>query len=134
MGRRAVLVATTILILGVTSSVSAGAPWTDHGWARLAVKAYQRSDVCRNLPGVQTTVPPGHTKDASGACLPTPTPTPTTPPLDAIPDPQPGFTRVFTDEFDGTAVDTSKAFPTAGPSRRRRGATSRTTSRSEAAC
>ena len=84
MGRRAVLVATTILILGATSSVSAAAPWTDRGWGRLATKAYQRSDVCPNLPGVQRTVPPGHTKDASGACLPsptpTPTPTPTTPP------------------------------------------------------
>ena len=76
MGRRAVLVATTILILGVTSSVSAAAPWTDRGWARLAVKAYQRSDVCRNLPGVQRTVPPGYARDASGACLPIPVPTP----------------------------------------------------------
>jgi hypothetical protein len=116
MGRRAVLVAVAILILGVTSSVSAAAPWTDRGWGRLATKAYQRSDVCRNLPGVQTTVPPNWTGDASGACLPAPTPTPTpnptptptTPPPEAIPDPQPGFTRVFTDEFDGTAVDSTK--------------------------
>ncbi|WP_439936770.1 hypothetical protein ACS3YM_12580 [Nocardia sp. N13] len=110
MGRRAVLVATTILILGVTSSVSAAAPWTDRGWGRLSAKAYQRSDLCANLPGVQRTVPPGYTKDASGACLPPPmpTPTPTARPPNAVPDPQPGFTRVFTDQFDGTALDPAK--------------------------
>ena len=119
MCRRSAMVAVTILLLGVTSSVSAATPWTERGWGRLASKAYQRSDLCRNLPGVQATVPPGWTKDANGTCLasptPTPTPTPTTPPPNAVPAPQPGFTRVFTDEFDGTSVDTTRWILYTGP-------------------
>lgn len=104
---------TTILVLlGVTTAVSSAAPWTDHGWGRLAAKASKGSDLCRNIEGAQRTVPSGYTRDARGACHATPTPTPNS--SSALPAPQLGFTRVFTDEFNGSALDTTKWSPYTG--------------------
>lgn len=114
------MVLLTMLFLGVTTSVSHAASWTDDGWGRLAAKAYQSSDRCQNIDGVQKKVPSGHDRDANGDCQPstttTPTtsPTTTTPPPSAIPAPQSGFTRVLTDEFNGTAVDKTKWSPYSG--------------------
>jgi hypothetical protein len=115
--RPAIVVIAVLSLLGLTSSFSSAASWNDHGWGRLAVKAYASTDRCKNIAGVQTKVPAGHERDAQGNCHPTSTTTqPTTPttPASVVPAPQAGFSRVFADEFDGTAVDTSKWGPYTG--------------------
>jgi hypothetical protein len=121
--RTAILVIAVLSLLGVTSSLSSAASWNDHGWGRLATKAYNSTDRCANIAGVQRKVPAGYERDAQGNCNPTSTttttpttttPTPTTPTTGALPAPQAGFTRVFTDEFNGTAVDTTKWGPYSG--------------------
>ena len=109
---------TTILVLlGVTSSFSSAAPMTDKGWGHLAIKAPKGTDLCQNIKGGQRRVPSGYTRDAKGDCHTTPTPTPTpapSPSTGGLPAPQAGFTRVLTDEFNGTALDTTKWSPYTG--------------------
>ena len=118
MYRRTAIVVTAVLVLlGVTTSLSSATSWTDHGWGHLSAKAYKKSDRCRNIPGVQRKVPAGHVRDAKGNCHPvgtTPTPTTPTTPTAGVPAPQAGFTRVLTDEFNGTSVDSSKWSPYSG--------------------
>lgn len=111
--RTAILVIAVLSLLGMTSSLSSAASWNDNGWGRLAAKAYNSTDRCANIAGVQNKVPDGYERDAQGNCNPTTT-TPSTPTTSALPQPQAGFTRVFTDEFNGTAVDTSKWGPYTG--------------------
>jgi hypothetical protein len=117
--RRILILAATIVLVGLTSSVSSASSWTDSGWGRLAAKAYKSSDRCKNISGVQRKVPAGLERDASGNCQSTPTTTPTTTPTSTtasgpVPAPQSGFTRVLSDEFNGTSVDTSKWSPYSG--------------------
>lgn len=102
--------------MGVTTSLSSAASWNDHGWGHLATKAYKKSDRCRNISGVQKKVPAGHERDAKGNCLATAPPaSPTNPTTTGpVPAPQAGFTRVLSDEFNGTSVDTSKWSPYSG--------------------
>ncbi|HEY0645127.1 MAG TPA: hypothetical protein VGD39_16990, partial [Nocardioides sp.] len=103
-----------LVLMGVTTSLSSAASWNDHGWGHLATKAYKKSDRCRNISGVQKKVPAGHERDAKGNCLATaPAASPATP-TGSVPAPQAGFTRVLTDEFNGTSVDTSKWSPYSG--------------------
>lgn len=116
----------TLLAVVLVSAVGPASSWvglghTKHGGIHRAHK----SDLCLNMKGVQRSVPEGYFRDELGFCwktvvdptpTPTPTPDPTTPPPPAgdVPAPQAGFIRVFTDGFDGTALDTTKWSPYTG--------------------
>lgn len=134
MHRRLLLIivmTVAILFAGMTQVQSY--PWTEKGWGRLAMKAYKANDMCLNIKGIQKTVPVGYYR-SNGNCYPNPTPTPTPtettttatptptettttdPPLPTgIPAAQAGFTRVLTDEFSGTSVNTTFWSPYTGP-------------------
>lgn len=144
-----ILLAVALLVGFGSSGEAKTSPWPDHGWGYLSTKAWHRKpDLCKNLPGVQKTIPigryvvdrhcylydtgPGLTDEPATTTptptqTPTPTPTPTetpsqTPPVPPtptptetagpvptgdIPGPQIGFSRVLTDQFSGTAVDSA---------------------------
>jgi hypothetical protein len=117
--KRAMIVAALVLVIGglTVNSARSAYHFRQTGWGHIAWKVYRASDVCPNIKGVQQRVPVGYVKNLQGNCVPeevspsptpTPTPTPTEPPVGDMPVPQAGFTRIFTDEFSGAALDTTK--------------------------
>jgi hypothetical protein len=97
--RRLLMVTFTILVLGLTTSLSPASAnlWPDRGWASLAKKPRPVKPTATATSSPTPTAPAGST------------PTTTTP----VPK-LASFVRVMTDEFNGTALDTTKWTPYSG--------------------
>jgi hypothetical protein len=93
------------LALTLTSSTASARHtdrWTKYGWGSLAKFPHKPK------PTHTTTATPTPTTPAPTTTAPPP------PPSGPIPGPEAGFSRVFTDEFGGTALDTTKWSPYSG--------------------